>query len=382
MESVKIVCISASQIPSNTANSIQVMKVCQALAQIGHEVTLVVPGNPHSTISNLQLASHYGLRTPFKVIWLLARDRRLFTWNAVRLARRLGAEALYVWPLQSAVIGLLANFPVILEMNDLPTGVLGPIWYRWFLHLRGSKRLLLITDALRRTLQQEYKLSLAKQDVVIAPNGVDLEQFASLPDPVTARRQIGLPEAQTIICTGHLYAGRGADLFLALAVDFPQTRFLWVGGLPSDVAGWRSRAVAQGLENVNFIGFIPNERLPLYQAAADILLMPYGRIIAISSGVGRSADISSPMKMFEYMAAGRAILASDLPVIHEVLDETAAVFCPPEDTRVWSIALGELLASPSRRQALGQHARTKAKDYTWIERARRATFGFEVQGNE
>ncbi len=144
------------------------MKACQALTQIGHEVTLIVPGNPHSTISNLQLASHYGLRTPFEVIWLPARDRRLFTWNAVRRARRLGAEALYVWPLQSAVIGLLANLPVILEMHDLPTGVLGPVWYRWFLHRRGRKRLLLIPDALRRALQLEYKLNLAELDVVIS----------------------------------------------------------------------------------------------------------------------------------------------------------------------------------------------------------------------
>ena len=91
------------------------------------------------------------------------------------------------------------------------------------------------------------------------------------------------------------------------------------------MAAYREKAAQAGLENVTFTGFIPNARLPLYQAAADILLMPYGRAIAGSSG-GNSAEICSPMKLFDYMGAGRAILSSDLPVIHEVLDENSAVF--------------------------------------------------------
>ena len=81
-------------------------------------------------------------------------------------------------------------------------------------------------------------------------------------------------------------------------------------------------------------GFIENSKLPLYQAACDILLMPYENAIAGSSG-GNSVDICSPMKMFEYMAVGRAIISSDLPVIHEVLDNETAFFCPPEDSSAW-----------------------------------------------
>ena len=78
-----------------------------------------------------------------------------------------------------------------------------------------------------------------------------------------------------------------------------------------------------GIKNVHLTGFVPNEELPLYQAACDILLMPYEEAIAGSSG-GDTARFASPMKAFEYMAAGRPILSSDLPVFREVLDEAFA----------------------------------------------------------
>jgi glycosyltransferase involved in cell wall biosynthesis len=82
------------------------------------------------------------------------------------------------------------------------------------------------------------------------------------------------------------------------------------------------------------------------------------------------------MKMFEYMAAGRAILTSDLPVLREVLDETKAVFSPLEQVEAWESALGVLLADPQRRQALGQSARTAVEQYSWVKRAQRVLEGF------
>jgi glycosyltransferase involved in cell wall biosynthesis len=82
------------------------------------------------------------------------------------------------------------------------------------------------------------------------------------------------------------------------------------------------------------------------------------------------------MKMFEYMAAGRAILTSDLPVLREVLNENSAVFCPPGDEGAWEKSLGMLLADSKRRQALGQRARADVKGYSWLARARRSLENF------
>jgi glycosyltransferase involved in cell wall biosynthesis len=129
-----------------------------------------------------------------------------------------------------------------------------------------------------------------------------------------------------------------------------------------------------GLDNVTLTGFVPNRHIPLYQAAGDILLMPYEFSVTVSGG-GNTADVCSPMKMFEYMAAGRAILSSDLPVLHEVLDETRAVFCSPEDPAGWVRAFGRLAESADLRARLGAAARAAVEPYAWQERARRCLAG-------
>ena len=89
--------------------------------------------------------------------------------------------------------------------------------------------------------ERDRRSTTGARAVEVLPNGVDLERFASLPDPVTARHQTGLREAPTVMCTGHLYAGRGAELFLALAESLPQAHFVVVCGRPEDVASWRRR---------------------------------------------------------------------------------------------------------------------------------------------
>ena len=372
-----IACISTSRIPSDTANSIQVMKACQALSRLGHEPHLLVPGERPAGADWAALSERYGLVETWPLTWLPSNPylkRNDFAWSAVRRARKLGAGMVYTWTGQSAVFGLLSGFPVAYEVHDLPSGKLGPVWFRTFLTLKGQKRLLIITHALQEKLAQRYS-RLSENDVVIAPNGVDMEQYAHLPEALAARQKLGLPQKITVLCAGHLYAGRGADLFLALAARFPQASFVWVGGRPEDVAEYRAKAAAGGLENVTLTGFVNQDKVPCYQAAGDILLMPYNRSIAGSSG-GNSAEICSPMKMFDYLAAGRAILTSDLPVFHEVLNQGNALFAPPEDLEAWSIAVNRLLTEPILRQQLSRQARQDAENYTWLVRAQHALAGF------
>ncbi len=367
---MKIACVAPSRVPSNTANSIQVMKVCQSLAQTGHEVRLWVPGTTHVPWS--ELTGHYGLSTQFEVSWLPSRPslkRYDFSALAAREAGRWGAACIYTWLPQVAILGQMRGLAVVLEVHDRPTGRLGPWLLRRAVTMHGRKRIAVITHALVGVLEREFKLSIPTEELVIAPNGVDLERFDGLPDPAEARRRLGLPEDRlTAVYTGHLYAGRGVDLLFGLARAFPDVQFLLVGGNPESVAACRQQGAAQGLENLILTGFVENQKLPLYQAAGDILLMPYERVIAGSSG-GNSADICSPMKLFEYLATGRAILCSDLPVFHEVLHEDDAVFCEAENLESWKAALQDLLENPGKMRTLGQQAREDAKCYTWNSRA-------------
>lgn len=377
---MKIAAITTSTIPSSTANSMQVMKVCQALAQVGGAVSLWAPGGREITPWE-RLAGQYGITTPFEMHWL--PSMRVFrrydlAVSALHRAQMWGAQMVYTWLIQTAVFALWRGLPTILELHDRPTGKIGPQLFKLYLRHRGRKRLLVITTALQRALEQQYTYHFTPDEIRIAPNGADLERYAALPAASAARRQLGLPESLTAVYSGHFYAGRGMGLLFELAQRLPEVNFLWVGGRSHEVEDWRARLNARGVHNVLLTGFVENQRLPLYQAAGDVLLMPYERSIAGSSG-GNSAEICSPMKMFEYMAAGRAILASDLPVLHEVLSRDNCVFCPPEDVDAWTQALDSLLADPERRSRLMVQTHADIQKYTWRARAERALEGFAME---
>ncbi|TLN19001.1 glycosyltransferase family 4 protein [bacterium] len=261
-----------------------------------------------------------------------------------------------------------------MELHDLPSGKLGPWLFRRWLKTPGRKRLLVITNALRALLERDYGKDLLGIEVQVAPNAVDLDHYAQLPGPAAAREQLGLPERLTAVYSGHFYAGRGIDLLVGLARAFPEMNFLWVGGRAEDVQTWKDRLKEMGVANVTLTGFIDQSHLPLYQAAGDFLLMPYENHIAGSSG-GNSAEICSPMKMFDYLATGRPILSSDLPVLHEILNDRNAVFCQAEDLAAWEKALHGLINDEGRRRALGDQARSYARMHSWKDRASQAMAG-------
>jgi glycosyltransferase involved in cell wall biosynthesis len=369
---MKIVCIAASFVPSKTANSIQVIKAAHALSEIGSDVTLLVPGEVEASWETLK--NHYGLRKPFAIQWIhenLFFKRYDFAINAVRTACKMKPDLIYTWVLQAAVLSLWQGIPTILELHDRVTGRIGPWLFKCFWHSRTQKRLLTNTQALNNRLIQDFNLENHQDQILVAPNGVALESYERLSAPEETRQVLGLAPGFTAGYTGHFYAGRGMGLMFDLAKALPEINFLWVGGQPEDVMSWEKRADSAGLKNLHLTGFIDNAQLPQYQAAADVLLMPYGERIA-GSGGGNSAEIASPMKMFEYMAAGRAIISSDLPVIHEVLNEKTAVFCPPNELYAWIEALGNLMNDKSKREELGKQARSAVQKYTWRNRAKAA----------
>lgn len=375
---MKIVCIAASFVPSNTANSIQVVKAAHALSEIGNEVTLLVPGD--GSVSWKVLKEHYGLAHPFEFSWIqenLFFHRYDFAYKAVKTAKKMDPDLIYTWALQAAVLSLWEGKPTILELHDQVTGRVGPWLFRRFWHSKTKKRLLTNTQALKNRIIQTFNLQQYEEQMLIGPNGVELERYQGLSTPEETRQALGLAPGFTAGYTGHFYAGRGMQLMFDLAKSLPEINFLWVGGQAEDVVLWQRRAESAGLNNLHLTGFIDNALLPRYQAAGDVLLMPYGEQIA-GSGGGNSAEIASPMKMFEYMAAGRAIISSDLPVIHEILDENTAVFCPPEDLSAWQEALLELRSSKNRCEHLGMMAREAVKKYTWQKRAKKALDGLDL----
>ena len=378
---MRLAVFSTARVPSRTANSIQVLKVCQALLDLGHEVRLWLPGPaPRTTWGDL--ARQYGVRGPMDITWCRAWPplrRYDFALTSLRQARRWRADLIYAWPLQTAALAARLGSPVVLELHELPTGRFGPMLLRAFLRGRGPRRLLPITAALRDMAAVSYALPTDPGFVRVAPMGVDLERYQELPAPAEARSLLGWPQTYTIGYTGHLYAGRGIELLVEAAGRMPGARFVVIGGEPQAVQAWQARAREAGATNVHFLGFMPNADLPVCQAACEVLVMPSQRSIAGSSG-GDIGQVASPMKTFEYLAAGRAIVASDLPVFREVLHAGNAVLLPPEDAAAWVLALEALQHDTDRREQLGRRARIDARQYTWLERARRSLEGMDRGG--
>lgn len=375
---MRIVAITNSRIPSTTANSIQAVKVCDALVQIGHEIRMIAPAESAPAPWD-RLSGHYGVKHPFEIAWLPSRrglKRFDFIWYAQASARRFQPDLIYTWLPQSATLAAWAGFPVVLEMHADVVGRLGPWWLRRFWMMPTPKRLLVTTSALQRALERSTRMRFPGSSVQIAPNGVDLERYENLPEPPEARARLGLREGMTAGFTGHFYPGRGIGLLFELARALPEFRFLWVGGTPEAVAEWRVKLNAVRCDNVTLTGFVDNSSLPMYQAAADMLLMPYSRAISASSGQN-IGEVINPMKMFEYMAAARAIVTTDLPVIREVLDGNRAYFCPPDDLVAWMSALQELGRDRERRERLAANARREVEKYTWIARAQNAVRGLQ-----
>lgn len=386
---MKIALVAPTQLPARRANTIQVMKMAQALAEAGHDIRVASPvahridhAQDQSDHSWDNLADFYGLRTAFPVEWLPARPwmkRYDYGVRAVRWARTWGADVLYTRLPQSAAFASFLGLKTIYEIHDFPSGFMAGWLLRRFLAGKGARHLVVISRALAHDLAVRFPIPTCKAFTLVAADGVDLNRYEDLPDPQPARLKLPSDIREklgtfVVGYSGHLYAGRGIEVILDTAKHLPEVSFILVGGEPEDVKRVQSLAASLDLSNLILTGFVNNTDLPLFQASCDILLMPYQAHVAASSG-GDIARYLSPMKLFEYLACGRAILSSNLPVLCEILTSETAILLPPTDTPAWVEAILGLQANPARRMALGEAARQAAGNYSWENRAQRIMDG-------
>lgn len=370
---MRIGCITTSIVPSKTANSIQAVKVCHALKQIGHEVHLWVPEFQRANWD--QISEIYGVSEQFEISWLPFSPKLKqydFSWRSVRAAINWNADVVYTWALQAAFFANLKKIPAVMEFHDFPTGFMGQKLFQMLMRSKSEKLIMTTTRALATGIEERFNIHFDPKNLQIAPNGTDPERYLDLPAPKKARRTLKLKESFTVGYTGHFYPGRGMDLLTNIAKSMPEVNFLWVGGQDKDIAPWQEILQNRLINNVTITGFIPNSKLPMYQAAADILVMPYAKKIEGSSG-GNIAPVINPMKMFDYLSTGRPIITSDIPVFHEVLNEKTALFCRPETTADWVAAIKKLFDNNALRLSMQKNALESSKKYSWKNRAEIST---------
>jgi len=202
--------------------------------------------------------------------------------------------------------------------------------------------------------------------ITVLPNGVDVERYEGLPAASELRRQLGLPLSGTIACfSGSLYPGRGIENIIYCAEHFREVVFLVIGGSPDEVARYHAMARERSIHNMHFTGHVPATEVPRYVTASDMLLMPN-----TSASTGHSMAYTSSMKTFDYLAAGRPIIASDFAVLREVLvHEHNACLVPADSAQALARGLQWVLDNPGRAKAMAERARIDAAQYAWSIRA-------------
>jgi glycosyltransferase involved in cell wall biosynthesis len=193
--------------------------------------------------------------------------------------------------------------------------------------------------------------------VLVAPNGVDLNEFE-------AASHVGV-ENGTVLYSGHLYSWKGVDTVLSAAALCPHLKFMFVGGTADDLLVYRKKQQELGLNNVFFEGHIPKTQIPARLLRASVVLLPN------NPGSIESEKYTSPIKMFEYMASGVPLVASDLPSLREVLDESMCTFFKAGDSEDLARALKLVLAEYPGAQAKAVNAKRAVRQYSWDSRAGR-----------
>ena len=167
---------------------------------------------------------------------------------------------------------------------------------------------------------------------------------------------------------GNLYEGRGLEVIGDMAAACSNVNFHVIGGSETEVRNWSRRMRSP---NIFWHGHIPHGSLPEVVQDMDVLLAPYQNVVGLASKGADTSRYMSPLKIFEYMAHGKAIIASDLPVLREVLEDGVnCIMCQHDAVSEWVKALERMVFDVAFRDKLGRSAREclEAK-YTWDKRA-------------
>ena len=280
-------------------------------------------------------------------------------WTAWRRARQTPPDLVYARTNRSVLPGLLARglgARFVFEVNGDAFGEQG--WRRGILraltilaadwiNCRLASLVVAITPGLKAMVERRYRVSPA--NVCLIPSGTDPEHIRPL-DPRACRAALGLPlDGAVVVFLGVLYHHQGVQTLLTAAPEIlrrrPDARLLVVGDGPAR-GPLEAKARTLGLSaSVVFVGRVPYQKVPLYLGAADCCVAPFTA----------QRGETSPLKLFDYFAAGRPVVASAIPSIADLIKASGAVVpVPPEDPQPLADEIVALLSDPQRRQILGE----------------------------
>lgn len=388
---LKVGVFNEGNIPSLFAHSFSVMKMAQGFATLDCKVQVVTADSLKAAFRRRKypnLADHYGLSSQVPVTWLrpslktyLTSDTGgdlLLAQRSLNLAKKEELQLVYARSYLLPVLSIKAGIPTVMETHttlyDHPD--LSEIY--GVADLPAFKCLVTIHHDIA---QEHVKRGIPEEKILVLEDGVDLERFEVNDDVLAWRSELGLdPIKRYAVYSGHLYKDKGIDMILAAAKQLADRKdlvFLLVGGFDSDRHVWEKKSRDVGLANIKFTGFMPNAKVPGYLKAADCLLLPYRMDMKHTV---MDIHTTSPLKLFEYMAAGRPIVATDIPTVAKVLnDGESALLVPPGEIKAFCDAIEKCLDRPEVASGLSRQAGQIVQQHSWSSRCQHIlAHAFEV----
>lgn len=361
---MKITYIANTAIPSRAANNIQIMKMCEALSQNRNELILLLPNLKKREIKiDIDIYNYFGVKKCFKIkkinIPRIKGYNSMFTIITGIKSKLNKTNLVYTRYIKCAFLCSYLKIPTIYETHDIPKKKIDKFIFRILIKLKNTKKIVIISQALYNYYKNKYNLNSKK--IIISPSGASPIKNNII--PVNIKKNNCYLQIAYI---GSMYKGKGMEVISKLISKCSFASFHLIGGSPDDIEKWKK---IMNFSNVIFYGHIAPEKISQYIVNFDILLAPYQKKVAVHGGKGDTANWMSPLKIFEYMAAGKAIIASDLPILREVLTNNKnCLLCHPEKIDKWLKAINKL-KDENFRIFLGQNAKTEfLNKYTYKKR--------------
>lgn len=366
---MKVLYLANSIIPSRTANSVHVMKMCQAFSKNTRvsEVELIVPfSNNHVD----DIYSYYGVDESFKVVRRKKGAGRLSWYNfssrqvsyVINNIKRKEKESTLIYGrnILSCLFLLFFNYKVIYECHS-PINRYNFIIRMLFKAL--SKRfvkVIVISNKLKEIISKDNPLLSEKIAVLHDSSDPTPDQYLKI-----NKRNENLNAGYI----GHLYEGRGVDLLIRLAADMPSVTFHFFGGESKDIDRLKLEVNSN---NVLFHGYLNPSQIPKVRSNMDVLLAPYQKNTSIQ-GLVNTSEYMSPLKIFEYMSSRRPLISSNLPVLREVLtNRVNCLLVEPDNISAWYEALSLILNDVDLGEKIANEAYDNfVSEYSWDVRASR-----------
>lgn len=359
--------------PTEKAHGIQIASMCAAFASQGVSVELVLPKRHNKNRKVSDLFAYYDIPRTFSVralpIFDLTRFAFIFGRFAFALlprsfarvaradARKNPADLYYVRDEHVFRLFAETGLPVVFEIHTMMNRP-----ERFKEAFLRSIAIVAITHGLRDELVER---GVPPEKIIVAPDGVDLKRFAPGVPKEDARKTLSLPPKERIaLYTGQLFPWKGVDTLIEAATHLKENEVVLIVGGGAGRERELQRRAKKIRARVRFAGQVPHQKIPLYLAAADCVVVP-------TSGkekIGRSH--TSPLKLFEAMAMGKAIVASNIPSLCEVVDSKTALFFPADNATALGETLSSILTDPLRAAKLGSNAKDAISSYDWNARAR------------